>query len=431
MPRPDRLALAAAALVWAAAGSVWAAAPQQPQPDRRLKELESALEKSKAEREELKQKAQALAEESAKIRMDMVAAARSTQEFEDQLSDLEGQLQDLKGQEAQKSKALARRSEQMTGVLTALQRLAWRPSEALIAQPTSPADTVRSAILLRAAVPQIEESARELRQELDSLRELRTDIGQQRQKIAATATKLDNEHKRLTAMFQRKAQLQQRTEEEGKDAERRSQRMAAEAQDLRELMARLEEERKRKEAEEAARIAAEKAAKAAALAAAKAAAQKAGKPPPHEQQDTTHDAAEPSGRLFSKAEGQIPYPARGRLLTHFGQTTELGTPSKGIMIETRSGAQVIAPYDGRVAFAGTFRGYGQLLIIEHSEGYHTLLAGLGRIDSKVGQRLEGGEPVGVMGQSEGKPTLYVELRRNGQPVNPLPWLTARKDKVSG
>jgi septal ring factor EnvC (AmiA/AmiB activator) len=109
----------------------------------------------------------------------------------------------------------------------------------------------------------------------------------------------------------------------------------------------------------------------------------------------------------------------------------VGNVEKGITIETRSAAQVIAPYAGQVVFAGQFRGYGLLLIIEHGEGYHTLLAGMDRIDSTVGQRVVAGEPVGVMGQTEGKPTLYVELRRNGQPVNPLPWLTARKDKVSG
>ena len=94
---------------------------------------------------------------------------------------------------------------------------------------------------------------------------------------------------------------------------------------------------------------------------------------------------------------------------------------------------MIAPFDGVVAFAGAFRGYGQLLIIEHSEGYHTLLAGLGRVDGEVGQRVLAGEPVGVMATSEtdGAPSssLYVELRRDGQPINPLPWLADRTGKV--
>ncbi|MBI3444037.1 MAG: peptidoglycan DD-metalloendopeptidase family protein, partial [Magnetospirillum sp.] len=98
---------------------------------------------------------------------------------------------------------------------------------------------------------------------------------------------------------------------------------------------------------------------------------------------------------------------------------------------TRKAAQVIAPFDGHVAFAGPFRGYGLLLIIEHSEGYHTLLAGMSQIDCAVGQKLLAGEPVGIMGQDDSKPNLYVELRRNGQPVNPLPWLMAQKNKASG
>jgi len=138
-----------------------------------------------------------------------------------------------------------------------------------------------------------------------------------------------------------------------------------------------------------------------------------------------------SERSFSQGQGHMPFPARGRVITRYGQTNEVGVVTKGLEIATRQGAQVIAPYDGQVVFSGPFRGYGLLLIIEHSEGYHTLLAGMARIDASVGQRLQPGEPVGIMGQDEAKPTLYVELRRNGQPVNPLPWLTAQKSKVGG
>jgi septal ring factor EnvC (AmiA/AmiB activator) len=135
---------------------------------------------------------------------------------------------------------------------------------------------------------------------------------------------------------------------------------------------------------------------------------------------------------FSQAHGKLPYPARGRVVEAFGQTNDVGHVTKGITIQTRKAAQVIAPYDGQVVFAGPFRGYGLLLIIEHSEGYHTLLAGMAQVDCNVGQRLTAGEPVGVMGQDDDtKPNLYVELRHGGQPVNPLPWLTAQKSKASG
>ena len=117
----------------------------------------------------------------------------------------------------------------------------------------------------------------------------------------------------------------------------------------------------------------------------------------------------------------------GHISGRYGETVRRGVTRKGLTIETRDSAQVIAPYDGKVVFAGNFRGYGQLLIIDHGEGYHSLLAGMSRIDGIMGQYLLSGEPVGVMGsQIESKPALYIELRRNGQPINPVPWLAKRK-----
>ena len=130
---------------------------------------------------------------------------------------------------------------------------------------------------------------------------------------------------------------------------------------------------------------------------------------------------------FALSRGSLRYPAVGRISKRYGQTIRRGVTSKGLTIETRSSAQVVAPYNGKVVYAGNFRGYGQLLIIDHGEGYHTLLAGMSRIDGVIGQYLFLGEPVGVMGiPRKGKPKLYVELRRNSQPINPIPWLTKRR-----
>ncbi|MCK5167881.1 MAG: peptidoglycan DD-metalloendopeptidase family protein, partial [Rhodospirillaceae bacterium] len=94
-------------------------------------------------------------------------------------------------------------------------------------------------------------------------------------------------------------------------------------------------------------------------------------------------------------------------------------------------AQVISPFDGKVVFSGPFRGYGQLLIIDHGEGYHSLLAGLGRIDAILGNPVLAGEPVAVMNKTGEQPGLYVEFRRDNKPVNPLPWLVQRKGKNQG
>ena len=195
----------------------------------RLKELEGQLERSRAEHDEIKQKASALAEETTRLRADMVKAARAAQESEDLLSELEVQLEDLRTREIDRSEALQRRSQQMVGVLTALQRLAWRPTEALLAQPQSPADTVRSVILLRAAVPQIEQSARDLKVEIDLVTKLRADIGDQRKKIASTSGRLEDEHLRLKDMFERKSVVQQETEQERRAAELRVSELAGQA----------------------------------------------------------------------------------------------------------------------------------------------------------------------------------------------------------
>ena len=122
----------------------------------------------------------------------------------------------------------------------------------------------------------------------------------------------------------------------------------------------------------------------------------------------------------------------GSVVGAFGKAVRPGVKRKGLTIETRAGAQVVAPYDGKIVFAGLFRGYGQLLIIEHGEGYHSLLSGMTRIDGEIGQWLLSGEPVGVMDTLSGDaPRLYLELRRKGQPINPSPWLATRKGKVNG
>ena len=134
---------------------------------------------------------------------------------------------------------------------------------------------------------------------------------------------------------------------------------------------------------------------------------------------------------ITAARGALTFPVTGKIKGSYGFHETTGGTRKGIHIESGPGAQVVAPYNGRIVFAGPFRGYGQLLIIEHGQGYHSLLAGMARIQGLVGQWLLSGEPVGIMGTPlSGKPALYMEFRRNGQPVNPKPWLMTEKGNIS-
>ena len=141
----------------------------------------------------------------------------------------------------------------------------------------------------------------------------------------------------------------------------------------------------------------------------------------------------PSLRPFPQAKESLTLPVRGEIVRLYGQESDLpGTTSKGVVLRSRAGAQVVAPFDGKIAYAGPFRGYGLILIIDHGERYHTILAGFDRIDAVVGQWVLAGEPVAQMGDpAGGNPELYLELRRTGQAINPLPWLATNDDKVRG
>ncbi len=147
--------------------------------------------------------------------------------------------------------------------------------------------------------------------------------------------------------------------------------------------------------------------------------------------------AKPEGLRPFPVNGPITSPTSGEILRHYGERSRRGQTERGITFATRPGAQIVAPHDGQVVFAGPFEGYGEILIIEHDGGYHTLLAGLERLDATLGQWLLTGEPVGAMGQetvdllgeSQG---LYLELRHNGRPINPQRWIASdNQNRTSG
>jgi septal ring factor EnvC (AmiA/AmiB activator) len=298
--------------------------------------------------------------------------------------------------------ALDRRRAQFAVVIAALERMALHPPVALIALPESPVDTVRSALLLRSTVPEVEARAKSLRHDLDSLAGLREDLTSTRTKLTAERQTLDQERQSLAALSAEKAKLAGRTEVERAEARAKSERLAAEAKDLHELIAKLAESRKR----EKARAAAEQ--------------RTASRPPA--RSGTAGPAHELAGGL----------PVAGRIMRRFGDKDEYGQPARGVSIRVRGTASVVAPRAGTVVFAGPFRGLGQLLIIQYGAEYHFLLAGLSRIDAAVGDHVLAGEPVGWIDASkDARPTLYMELRRKGRPVNPLPWLTAGRTRVNG
>lgn len=404
-----------AALFWLAA-----AAPQFEETRARLEGLQSELAERAAHQRELAERAEAAGREAEALARRVVALAAEVQATEERVSAAAEKIRTLSAMLAEQEQALDANRAQMARTLAAMQRLSRRPADLALLRPGEAERTLKSAALLRELVPQLQREADAVSEQIDRILALRADLAAQRQALSGERESLAARRAELDAARREREAERRRFLSEAEQETRRMTELADKAETLEGLIAALQAERRRR------------------LAAARDAAERVGERPvpPGAQAQAARTPAVP----FSAARGTMPLPARGRLVRDFGEDGEVGA-ARGITIATVAGAQVVAPYDGRIAFAGPFRGYGTLLIIAHSEGYHTLLAGMQRVYASVGQWVLAGEPVGAMAaeaaiQQDGKasltdmPQLYVELRKGGDPVNPLPWLAAGLGKVS-
>ncbi|OEJ67075.1 murein hydrolase activator EnvC family protein [Magnetovibrio blakemorei] len=394
----------------------------------KLQNVEQKIKAKQAESDREKARAEKLKTELADISQMLIAAAKRVQDQESSVAGLEMELSRLERVERQKETQLRDRQRQFSGVMMALSRIARFPTEALIAQPIPPEETVRSAILLRAAVPAIEMRATVLKGELDDLAQARLKVDDQRQAVQGAAEVLREEEQRIEAIRKQKAALRAEAISKGRAAQSQARDLAKQAKNLRDLVGKLT--KARAEAARKAQELAEEEARKKSRSTLHLAPKSDQSAPEIDVSVQDVSALGGIGKI-SKARGKLPFPAVGRMVGLYGQELDGGLTSKGVSIETRSQARVITPFDGNVVFAGPFRGYGQLLIIDHGEGYHSLLAGLGRIDAAIGQPVLAGEPVAIMGDDGKQSVLYVEFRRDNEPINPLPWLVQRKTDPQG
>lgn len=349
------------------------------------------------------------------LRKELISLSQSVQQRETTVTRLEKHIKSLSHEESVARKSLENRHKQSVDTLIALQRMALNPPEALIAQPQHPSDMVRSAILLRSIVPQIQKQADELRHRVNQYAEKRDLLERQKKSLHHANGSLSDERRRLTNLINEKKTLRKRFVTDSRAAQKQITSLTKRAKSLKDLLSKIAQNRKAQ------------------------AKKKANKPKTKPARAPTQsDETEivlgkaPSGIPISKSKGKLSNPASGAVVMKYGQKEKLGGKHKGISIKTRNSAQIIATFDGQIAFAGPFRGYKRLLIIDHGEGYHTLLTGMVRLDVDVGQWLLSGEPVGVMSQNASRDaTLYFELRKDGAPINPLPWIRQRNAKARG
>jgi len=441
---------------------------QSEAPKDTLKRVEQQLQTGKQRQQQLERQSQALQTELDALRGRLIALADQARGQEQTLDQLEDSLTALEAEERERSAGLDAERQQIATLLAALQRLARIPPEAALARPESPVDTLRSALLLRDAVPALKARADALSQALTALADTRGKLVDQRAKALAARVALTEKQDEMNRLIARREELSRQTEEERVQVGQRMADLSGQATDLRQLMERIEAERRtaieaaarreaeRREAErkEAAKREAEKREAERRLAAQKeaerkeaerklaelrAAEQKIAEQKAAEEKRAKDEAAREAARereLAAKSPDGPPavsgmvLPAAGKLTTRFGEADRYGATSRGVTVQTRAGAAVVAPRGGTIVFAGPFKGYGLILIVEHGNGYHSLIAGLGRIETAVGRKVASGEPLAVM-PPDGNPDLYFELRRNGQPINPQRGFGAPEGKGQG
>ncbi len=426
------LALAAPALAQGATMAEGQATPAG------LAAVEKDLGEATARLENLAEARDGLKSDLAALSDRLVDVAARLQGAEQRATATEHRLATLNETEATLSVDLARNRDRLADLLAGLQQIDRNPPPPIVTGRDDAVAAVRGAMLFAALLPQVRARTLKVTQTLARLEEVRAALAAERQALDGTLAQLAAARTEIATLLDRKTSLA-RAASADYDAQRQhARRLATQAANLKELLTALERQRaaealriereQREQAEQQAREAAGRDARETARR--EALRRQAALPPP-------------SARAFVESRGRLDYPAQGQVVRGFADADGFGGAAKGMFIATRPEAQVVAPAAGRVEFAGEFRSYGQLLILDVGGGYHVLLAGLGALTAETGQIVRQGEPLGVMGKDparspligdlleDHRPILYVEFRQNGGAIDPSPWWIGARREARG
>ena len=416
---PARHRIRKALAVALAAGLLLSGAASAQPTREQVREAEQARRDELAAQREAQQRSIAARADAQKLAAQQAQILARLRDAEQATSAAAARIEALAERRREAGTRLALRAADITPLLPVLERLALFPAETMLAVPVPPEQAVRGALVLGGIVRMLEYEARALRAEQDAVAKLQAELDAAFPRLAeaqaaqARAAEALDEQLRATRAEGRAA------EDEASRAARRAAAEAARAEGLKSAIAQIEAERRAAEAQ--ARREADDAARRRQASAAAAARTR--------QAELAAPAGPGIAEPAASGGSALAAPVSGTMVRGFGDATDSG-PSAGLSYHAAPGARVFSPCGGRVVFAGPFRSFGQLIIVDCGGGYHFVLAGFERIDLAVGQRVASGTPVGVMPGWDpriggGRPSLYVELRRSGQAVNPAPFLRAR------
>jgi septal ring factor EnvC (AmiA/AmiB activator) len=392
------------------------------QRDNELAALRAEQRRTLEKEAKLKREIELIGDDRRKFNQQIIETASRVAAVEERIARTQERLAPLDDSEQALRVSLQQRHNIIVEVLAALQRIGRHAPPALMIRAEDALPSVRSAMVLGAVLPEMRQQAEALSVDLAELVRLRKQIADERDKLARDLFVLADDRQRLSLLIDERQKRQGEAEQALGGERQRAHQLARQAETLNQLISQLEQ-------------GLDTPARAARAAARGSEDRKAldGRP------DLA--AFKDPGRLspaiaFASAKGLLPFPVNGARIREFGTPDGHGGTEKGLSIATRPGGQITAPCDGWVVYAGPFRNYGQLLILNAGGGYHVLLAGMERISVDLGQFVVTGEPVAVMGggaPSAGalaggtsQPVLYVEFRKDGVPVDPGPWWAANE-----
>ncbi len=405
-------------------------AEQKARREQDLKVLEEAISANAEARRRLEAEVESVKADRAKLNAALIETAERVRGTEDRIQGLEQRLQTLGASETAIRRSLQSRRGVIVEVFAALQRMGRRPPPAVLVRPEDMLEAVRASIMLGAVLPELRSEAEVLATDLGELVRLKAAIATDRTTLNGELAGLNREQARLAALMEARQSRIAEVERNVGAERQKAEDLARQAGTLKELIDRMEAE----------------------ITGAQRAAEEARKAAEAQQRETREKFAQLAFRdparlapkiPFAEARGLLPRPVSGDMSLEFGAPDGYGGTTRGISITTRQKASVVSPADGWVAFAGPFRSYGRLLIINAGGGYYILLAGMDQINVDVGQFVLAGEPVATMGEAplmsligaaieKNNPVLYVEFRKDGGSIDPGPWWAkSQSEKVRG
>ena len=357
-------------------------------PVRRLAIAKEQRAQARQRSARLDAQARAVLDAAEQARAAQAAAAGRLQLIEAEILTAEARLVVLRQAQRVQEKRLAARQQPIVQLVAALQTMARRPAAAALVQPGSLADAVHVRAMLANAGPEIARRTTALRQEAERARRLRAQSAAVVSELRRKAVDARTEQRRLAALEADQRRRSSALADNARAEEQRAALMATQAGTLEGLVRSLNAEASVRD-------------RLATL--------------PGPMPRPARITANPSPELTADPPRSLSYrlPVVGPVIRGFGEVLPSGTRSRGVTLGAKPGALVVAPAAGRVSFAGLFRGYGAIAIVDHGGGQITLITGLSGHMARTGDTLAQGGPIGRAGANG----ITVELRRAGQAVD--------------